>query len=43
MHIAEWVFDINNLQEILLLAPHAGFELVFLFFQGAPGTIVNLN
>lgn len=40
-HLAEWVFDLNNLLEILLLTVAQGFEIITLFFNPTLSKILN--
>ncbi|KAL4460307.1 hypothetical protein ABPG74_000058 [Tetrahymena malaccensis] len=40
-NLAQWVFNINNLNEILLFSPVQGFEIIHLFFTNNVADIIN--
>ncbi|KAL4507236.1 hypothetical protein ABPG72_002029 [Tetrahymena utriculariae] len=40
-NLAQWVFNINNLNEILQFSPVQGFEIIHLFFTNSVADIIN--
>lgn len=43
VHIAEWIFNVNNLQELLMFSPTTTFEIINMFFSSSLSKIVNKN